>query len=252
MKKFLSIPTVQPITSFGNQSTAVAPFKLIDSGNPFITAGVQVGDNVVNLIDTTTATVTAVDSASQLSLSDDIFTATGLDYIVSRRNSGRPNGLVSIDLMLYIKSIVANDIPNTVTVAFAGFNKGASAQITYVTPPVTSGTNTGFGIRTITDSTADFIAAGVKPGDTVYGDGPLTVSETSSVVSVDSATQLTLERTLYDATGQNYHIYKPEVVRMNDFIQNSVLKLMSSKWTENVLELKLDDFPLNVIESTYT
>lgn len=46
--------------------------KLVDSGADFVTAGVQVGYAVHNTTDNTTALVTAVDSATQLSLSADI------------------------------------------------------------------------------------------------------------------------------------------------------------------------------------
>ena len=64
-------------TSFG-ETTGAAASKLIDSSKLFstsITNPVTVGDIVVNLTDSTSTTVTAVDSDVQLSLDDDIMTA---------------------------------------------------------------------------------------------------------------------------------------------------------------------------------
>jgi hypothetical protein len=62
-------------------STSVVANKLVDSAADFIAAGVSVGDKVV-VVNGGSATVTAVDSATQLSLDSDPFTATGLEYDV--------------------------------------------------------------------------------------------------------------------------------------------------------------------------
>jgi len=66
--------TVKSI-AFGT-TTSVSSGKLIDSGATFITSGVQAGDFVWNHTDQTHTTVVSVDSEIQLTLTDDIFTAS--------------------------------------------------------------------------------------------------------------------------------------------------------------------------------
>jgi len=61
-------------------NTSVTSNKLVDSAAQFSTRGVRVGDIVKNLTTQNIATVTAVDSDTQLSISSDIFTATGIAY----------------------------------------------------------------------------------------------------------------------------------------------------------------------------
>jgi len=248
MKKFLSIPVIDEI---GNTrpNTAIAPFKVIDTNfNNFISIGVRVGDIVHNLNNATQATVTAVDSSSQLSISDDIFTATPQSFQISRKNPETPNTFIGLD---YLRAIDTKIIPGSkVFLSFKPYNKGLSTDIRYSIPIIISSTTTGFGVKTITDTASDFIAAGVKPGDIVWNVDSSNSSRTN-VVSVDSATQLTLTNTICNNTGDNYYIYKTEDLAVSNFVQDAALKLMSSKWTENVLELNFDDFP-NIMKSGYT
>jgi surface protein len=77
----LVAPTPATSRSSGTTTSTTAS-KLVDSGANFVTAGVQVGDLVTNSTDTTYSYVTAVDSATTLSLNDDIF-VTGEAYDVS-------------------------------------------------------------------------------------------------------------------------------------------------------------------------
>src|SRR5688500_10306804 len=63
-------------------NTSTSASKLIDSGANFTTSGVTIGDVVENSTDGTFSYVTAIDSATQLSLNDNIFTATGKTYFV--------------------------------------------------------------------------------------------------------------------------------------------------------------------------
>lgn len=67
----------------GVNTTATAN-KLIDSAGIFTDAGytVKPGDVVENVTDGTETTVVTVDSATQLTLADDIFTATGKTYVI--------------------------------------------------------------------------------------------------------------------------------------------------------------------------
>jgi hypothetical protein len=70
-------PGAQTITGV---VTSVIANKLVDSTAPF--AGVKVGDIVLNTSAGESATVTAVDSTSQLTLNADIFTALGEPYVL--------------------------------------------------------------------------------------------------------------------------------------------------------------------------
>ena len=63
-------------------NTSTSASKLIDSAANFTTSGVAVDDIVENNTDGTFAYVTAIDSATQLSLSANIFTATSKTYYV--------------------------------------------------------------------------------------------------------------------------------------------------------------------------
>jgi len=54
--------------------------KLIDSGADFVTDNVAVGDVASNITDNLYASVTAVDDLNNLSLSENIFTATGAPW----------------------------------------------------------------------------------------------------------------------------------------------------------------------------
>ena len=71
--------TIDEYTEDGTTTSTVAN-KLVDSGQNF-TSTVTVGDYVLNETDDTQTTVTAIDSNTQLSLADDIFTS-GEDYII--------------------------------------------------------------------------------------------------------------------------------------------------------------------------
>lgn len=63
-------------------NTAVNTNQLIDSGADFIAAGVKIGDIVVNRTVYTSTVVTAVTSATTLTLQDDIFALVGSNYAV--------------------------------------------------------------------------------------------------------------------------------------------------------------------------
>lgn len=67
--------------------------KLVDSGATFVADGVKAGTIVYNTTDTTTATITAVDSETTLSVSSDIF-VSGEAYEVG--TSGFPDGATHV------------------------------------------------------------------------------------------------------------------------------------------------------------
>lgn len=76
----LPIPYPGLTTIAGSNGTTTAN-KLVDTNKTFITDGVSIGDIVYNTTDNTTATVTAVDSETILSLSSNIM-ASGETYII--------------------------------------------------------------------------------------------------------------------------------------------------------------------------
>ncbi len=78
---------IEEITTGTTDSTSAG--KLIDSGAAFTTDGTVVGMAVANDTDGTTTIITAIDSATQLSVLDDIF-VSGDDYIVG--DGDFPNG----------------------------------------------------------------------------------------------------------------------------------------------------------------
>lgn len=57
-------------------ATATTSNKLVDSAGDFVNLKVKIGDIIYNITDSTIATVTAVDSATTLSVSADIFANT--------------------------------------------------------------------------------------------------------------------------------------------------------------------------------
>lgn len=64
-------------------NTSIATNKLIDTGADFITDAVAIGDYVTNTTSGEQAKVTAIDSATQLSLNSDIFKGTPANYEVA-------------------------------------------------------------------------------------------------------------------------------------------------------------------------
>ena len=123
-------------------------------------------------------------------------------------------------------------------------NKSGSAQLSFSsrTADVT-GTTTTFapspnGSNLLIDSSATFITDGVKKGDIVEANAPFT-----TVVSVDSETQITLADYNIGTAAQGYGIYSDfnEPVR---FIQNAIADALSSKWTEPIYEV--NNFPFTL------
>ncbi len=133
-------------------TTSVTANKLNDSGATFTTShAVAVGDIVENPLRELSTTVTAVTSATQLTLADDIFKFTGDPYIVHCQT-----GLNT--------TVAANKL-----IASAGI---------------------------FTNSTYT-----IKKGDVVEN---VTEGTQTTVVSVDSATQLTLADDIFTEVGQIY------------------------------------------------
>lgn len=124
-------------------------------------------------------------------------------------------------------------------------NKSGSIQISFSgrTADVT-GTDTTFPASPNTsnlliDSSATFITDGVKKGDAVDFNG----GGYTTVVSVDSETQITLADYNIGGGAQTYNIWSDYSAPAR-FIQNAIEKALQSKWTEPIYEV--NDFPFTI------
>lgn len=69
-----------PALSTSGTNTSTASSKLIASGATFQTNGIQIGDIVYNITDSTAAKVVSIDSQTQLTLNANIFTGSSKTY----------------------------------------------------------------------------------------------------------------------------------------------------------------------------
>lgn len=123
-------------------TTSTTSNKLVDTGVNFTTLGIAVGDKIVNLTDDTIATVTAVDSATILSISSDIM-ASGEDYTISnspiRILNSRVRNKYRIMVLWTDKTAAvraSEEIANTLSAFRIGY---ADGYITSVKPSFTDG-----------------------------------------------------------------------------------------------------------------
>lgn len=111
---------------------------------------------------------------------------------------------------------------------------GRTADVTGATTTFAPSPNTS---NLLIDSSATFITDGVKKGDVVEI-GPYT-----TVVSVDSETQITLADYNIGTSAQNYSIWS-DFNAPATFMQNAIVKALQSKWTEPIYEV--NDFPFTI------
>lgn len=130
----INIPDVGNVV-ISSQTTATTASKLVDSAADFTANGVEVGDIIYNTTDSTTATVTAIDSATTLSISADIM-ATTEDYVIYKDTSK--------GYLLYVG--VAGDVRVQTsggdTVTFIGMQAGQFVPVHVVRVLATSTTAT--------------------------------------------------------------------------------------------------------------
>ena len=110
-------------------------------------------------------------------------------------------------------------------------------EIYYEGPYYFSGTETGTTTGKLIDSSADFVAAGVQPGDYVKsleGD-----KNTAEVVSVVSATELAMSF-WNPVSGASYGIYSPSgALKIVTAFTDAINKAFSTKWTEPIIDVDL-------------
>lgn len=116
-----------------------------------------------------------------------------------------------------------------------GWNQ--SIEISYEGPFYFSGAETGTTPNRLIDSSADFVAAGVQPGDYVKSLEGNKV--TAVVVSVVSATELSFA-SWTPVAGASYSIYSPSgALKVLTAFTDAIDKALSTKWTEPVAEVDL-------------
>ena len=114
----ISIPDVAKLT-VSSAATGTTTNKLVDSGGLFTTTNlVGVGDIVYNSTDGTIATVTAVDSATQLTVSANIM-ASGESYSIYRDST--EGCILYIGTTGNLKVLTAGDDIVTYTAVAVGF-----------------------------------------------------------------------------------------------------------------------------------
>jgi microcystin-dependent protein len=148
-------------------NTSVSANKLIDSGATFQTAGVAVGDVVENNTDGTFSYVTAIDSQTQLSLNNDIFTGTSKTYYVwktPKLEAGwvECNGQTISDADSPYNSVAAPNLNNTAGPDTQRFLRGAKR----------SGATGGEDEHTLTTSEIPAHTHTVKGNDNSGGTSP--------------------------------------------------------------------------------
>jgi len=116
-----------------------------------------------------------------------------------------------------------------------GWNQ--AIQITYEGPYYFSGAETGTTSNRLIDSSADFVAAGVQPGD--YVKSLVGGKNTATVVSVVSATELELN-SWTPVAGALYSIYSPSgSLKLLTAFTDAINKAFSTKWTEPIVDVDL-------------
>jgi len=170
---------------------SVSAGKLVDSAGAFTntTYTVKKGDVVENVTDAKQSTVTSVDSATQLSLSQDIFTATGKTYVI--------RGLVG-EVKKYIDPL------RPVTAS-----KVSIIAPTTLTQDVTM-TVTGSGIdRTVIAADITAYLAGMEPGQILY------LSKLIQIAMDDGVENVSISVPSGNVTPTSYQMIRPGAVNVS-------------------------------------
>lgn len=126
--------------AISSTATGASTGKLIDSAGDFINKGVKIGDIVYNTTANKSATVTAIDSATQLSVT--VAVASGASYNLYATVDGPNNGCVLYvgsagdlkvntaggDTIEFIGVLAGSFIPVQVTRVFRTGQTGTAAQ----------------------------------------------------------------------------------------------------------------------------
>lgn len=234
--------------TFTGTTTATTANKLVDSTGQF-TKYITEGDTVRNDTDATSATITGVDSDTQLSLDSNIFTS-GEDYTITAKRVY--HGLFPLSQHAaggeYAYSVAFNssefgdyeiirlsaDLLTATKIIDNGTGEGdvdgQSAKLSYNpgtgnlfiadTPTTTrqnESTTTSTSSGKLIDSTASFLTT-VRVGDTVNN---ITDTTSATVSAIDSNTQITLSTDIF-TSGEQYTISTKQV-RVQRFQEDGTL-----------------------------
>lgn len=132
MIKFISVP-LAAVADSGTASATTAN-KLVEAGQNFVTT-VAIGDVIVNTTDNTTATVTAIDSNTTLSISADIM-ANLETYVIY-------SATVKVDQIIQVTGaiLVQQATASTTTIAFGSASTGTDV-LTITHSPLVAGSVT--------------------------------------------------------------------------------------------------------------
>jgi hypothetical protein len=103
-------------------NTATIPFRLVDSGANFITAGVSVGDIVVNTTNFTSAFITNV-STIMLQITNNLFTTIGNSYAIYKASNASEAEAVSMGKIMLLNNSLLT-APSNIYPAYTMSNNG--------------------------------------------------------------------------------------------------------------------------------
>ena len=108
--------------SVESSATATTASKLVDTTQDFVTLGVRVGDAVINTTDGTSALVTAIDSATILSISADIMASGELYTLPLEKANSASSCVLYVGVAGDLKVETASGNIVTITAAPAGYH----------------------------------------------------------------------------------------------------------------------------------
>lgn len=169
--------------------TTVTEDKLVDSAANYATTSnggpVRIGDVVVNDDTMAKATVTAVDSATALSLDADIFTAVGQAYTIKS---------LTVQVHDYIEDV-----------------RPVTASIVRVLPPTVVATNVTMAVTGTVDKTA--VAAAITALlESMIPNQVLYLSQVIAIAIQHGATNATISAPVTDVTPSSYGMIRPGTI----------------------------------------
>jgi len=188
---FLFVNEPYILHSHTGTNTSVSAGKLIDSAGVFdnTTYTIHKGDIVENLTDSQETTVTAVDSATQISLAEDIFTETGTSYVI--------RGLVG-EVKKYIDPL------RPVT----------ASKVSIIAPTPVSQAVT----MTVSGSSLDRDAISADIGAYILGlipDQTLYLAKLIQIAMDNGADNVTISTPASDVTPASYQMIRPGVINVS-------------------------------------
>jgi hypothetical protein len=231
------------IYDMGGVTTSTIASKLVDSAADFVTDEIAVGDIVLNLTDSTTTTVSAIDSLTTLSVADDIM-VSGDIYRIQKQNlitTGTTTSTVASNLVdstadFVTDGILAGDVvENTMDDTFAVVTTVTDLHTLILDTDIMvsgddyiiydmGGVTTSTIASKLVDSAADFVTDEIAVGDIVLN---LTDSTSTTVTAIDSLTTLSVADD-YFISGDIYRIQKQNLITEGTTTSTVISSLVDS------------------------